>query len=121
MSKENEEEVILVVGGNSYTTKLIRLLDSLATVELIHLGAESDNQGNHVGGLICVRNTQMFPLNDNLVAESIPPIKFELSRYPDEFPDFYYPSKKDNRERNKSWKESLRRANQKNNTRGRGR
>lgn len=115
--------VILVDNINPKTMAdgLMLVLDHLAKVELFCLKDSIDSHGNIVGGLICVRNAQMFPLDDNLIAEAIPPIRFELTRHLDEVPDFYYPIKKDNKERNKSWKESLRRAEQKSVKRGKGR
>ncbi len=112
MSEEKEEVILIVGGGYSYATKLIRLLDSLATVELVHLGGLVDSQGNSTGGLICARSNQMFPLDDVLSAEAIASVQFELTRPYDDTPYFYYQGKEDTRNRNKAWKEFLKRANQ---------
>lgn len=99
--------------------ELISILTCLPAFELVCLRDSINASGNIVGGLICMRNVQMFPQDDSLIAEAVPPITFELTRYPDEFPDFYCLPKKDNRDRNKFWKESLRKAEQKNSKRSR--
>lgn len=116
-------EVKLVGGGaiviesdhSAQAILMINMLNTLALrgVELVCLKDSIDSHGNIIGGLVCVRKGQMFSVDEALLAEAIPPIRFELTRrYQDEPLLTYYSIKEDNRGRNEAWKRSLRMANQ---------
>jgi hypothetical protein len=115
-----EERIILVVGGGmSMSSKLIRDLSFLRGIELVCLMDSINREGNIVRGLVCARDTQLFPIDEALITEAIKPVQFELTRrYQDEPLLSSYSAKTDNRDRNKAWKESLRRVNQGNKTKG---